>query len=93
MNDEIVHLIIDDPQTAVIDLSPDKLMIRVMGHLNPHLCDGTRGDLMPLNGIRFYIGQDVYEARMTEGVVGYPERVAQMITAVKVIDSNVVLPL
>ena len=81
---EPVSINIDDPRTVIIEPSSGRAMVRIMGHLNPHLCDGSRGDLMPLNGRRFYLGSDVYEIRMTEDVVGYPERVAQMVTAVKV---------
>jgi hypothetical protein len=73
--------------SAVIPQSSDgsKIAVRIMGHLNPHLCE--RGYLINPNGKRFRLGQDTYEIRMTEGVVGFPERMALMATATKVGDN------
>ncbi len=66
----------------IIILDNNKIAVRIMGHLNPSLCDN--GFLLPLNGRRFRLGDDLYEIRITEDVVGYPKRMAQMATAIKV---------
>ena len=79
MNEEF-QLILQGPD-ALIPVSKDKVAVRIMGHLNPSLCDN--GSLLPLIGRRFRLGQDLYEIRMTEGVVGFPERMAIMATAIR----------
>ncbi len=84
-------MLIDDPFFLVTDCShalividENTISVRILGHLNPCLCN--KGYLLPLVGKRFNLGSDIYEITMTEGVVGYPIRMAQMVTAVRVKD-------
>ena len=71
-------LILDSSQ-ALIPLDKELIAIRIMRHLNPSISD--KGHLLPLVGRTFCLGGDRYKIVMTEGVVGYPERMAQMATA------------
>ena len=82
--EEVIELFFDGPH-AMIEQSKDgsKLAIRIMAHLNPHLCDPPYWLVNP-NGKHFLMGDDLYQIRVTEGIVGYPERMGIMATAIKV---------
>ena len=76
-NQNIIPLEKDDHRFGCIYT---KIAILILGHLNPSICD-EKGNLTNLVGKAFYSGGDLYEIISTEGVVGYPERMAQMATA------------
>ena len=92
--DDVVKNLIVQGQSAINVIDRDdnlgiasKIAVLILAHLNrdePRICQKTSSGfwLNNLNGVKLLFGDDIYEIRMTEGVVGYPERMAQMCTAV-----------
>ena len=68
----------------IISASPDgdEICIRVMAHLNPSICHDGR--LVHLTGMKFNLGDDLYEVVEEEPVSGYPDRKCRAITGKKI---------